>query len=248
MCCAAVQVRACVRGVRACHRQANTPRARSGRAEDRIVKIGDFGLATDKPAAAGAGAGAGAGTLESVVAHTMTGDLTDEDVTKGVGTEWYRAPEQAESDRYGTAVDMYSLGIVLFEMWAGRFGTGMERVQALMALKRDGSVPKDFHAPLFATKLIRMLLAQSPAARPTAEQVLDMPDLPARSEVDDSSLNDAVQAIERRRMNFVERLLGALLACPTADHVDYLFEHPEAGDAARAGVEQLVTIEVCDAL
>lgn len=50
-----------------------------------MVKIGDFGLATDKPTASGTVVG---GVLDTVVAHAMTGDLTDEDVTKGTWPVW----------------------------------------------------------------------------------------------------------------------------------------------------------------
>ncbi len=47
------------------------------------------------------------------------GSLTNSgmDITRGVGTGLYRAPEVIEGTKYGTSADMFSLGIIIFEMW-----------------------------------------------------------------------------------------------------------------------------------
>ena len=41
---------------------------------------------------------------------------------------------------YDQKADMYSLGIILFELWQPPFGTGMERINTVVAL-RDHLVP-----------------------------------------------------------------------------------------------------------
>ena len=68
------------------------------------VKIGDFGLATSE---------------ERSISISM--ELNDCDLlgdkTKAVGTGFYRAPEQLKSQKYDEKVDIYSLGIIIFELF-----------------------------------------------------------------------------------------------------------------------------------
>jgi translation initiation factor 2-alpha kinase 4 len=53
----------------------------------------------------------------------------------GIGTPTYMAPEQSKGEgRYNNKADMYSLGILFFEMWAG-FKTRFERDKAINMLK-----------------------------------------------------------------------------------------------------------------
>lgn len=84
-------------------------------ANDDLVKIGDFGLATDM--------------------------LIN---TEKVGTELYMAPEMLGDDPYNYKVDIYSLGIIYFELLV-EFGTDELRVKTLRRL-RMGSFPENFHA------------------------------------------------------------------------------------------------------
>lgn len=79
--------------------------------ENNKVKIGDFGLAT-------------VGTIESNPYEQEIVDYTDK--TRGVGTSFYRAPEQLKSTDYGQKVDIYSLGIIMLELFY-QFDTNMER-------------------------------------------------------------------------------------------------------------------------
>lgn len=75
-----------------------------------------------------------------------------ESMTGGVGTAFYRAPEQEgdiistkkRSDRsYTVQADVFSLGIILFEMFHPPFLTYMERAATLTALRGERS-SKDF--------------------------------------------------------------------------------------------------------
>jgi serine/threonine protein kinase len=73
--------------------------------------------------------------------------FTAESMTGGVGTTFYRAPEQEggkstltaeKSDKwYTTQADIFSLGVILFEMFHPPFTTYMERAETLTRLRGD---------------------------------------------------------------------------------------------------------------
>ncbi|XP_078720159.1 eukaryotic translation initiation factor 2-alpha kinase 1 isoform X1 [Lampetra fluviatilis] len=126
---------------------------------DHHVRIGDFGLACqdivyEDPRLMRAGAGDAGG------AHTS-----------GVGTTLYAAPEQLSGSHYDFKSDMYSVGIVLFELFQP-FGTEMERVQTIQEL-RGGVVSGPFTAQWpEQAKYIGLLTQDDPAARPTPQDIL----------------------------------------------------------------------------
>lgn len=78
--------------------------------------------------------------------HTPAGE--NEHVTKHavhtacVGTHLYMSPEQLNGHSYNYKVDIYSLGIILFELLIPFF-TDMERIMELSNLKKS-IFPKDF--------------------------------------------------------------------------------------------------------
>ena len=63
--------------------------------------------------------------------------------TKNIGTIQYAAPEQISSNYYDYKVDIYSLGLVLFEM-IYPMTTLMEKTERLEALKSKKILPKSF--------------------------------------------------------------------------------------------------------
>lgn len=101
---------------------------------DGQVKIGDFGLVTDM--------------LDERKVQTPCGDetglpsLTCVQHTEQVGTHLYMSPEQLCGGPYNYKVDIYSLGLILFELLVV-FGTEMERIDTLRAL-RSSNFPSDF--------------------------------------------------------------------------------------------------------
>ena len=83
------------------------------------VKIGDFGLAT-------------AGLINQVELVEGEADIpVEEDMTGQIGTAMYVAPELGVSrlTTYNQKVDLYSLGIIFFEMCYPPLATGMERIK-----------------------------------------------------------------------------------------------------------------------
>lgn len=113
-------------------------------------------------------------------------------ITVVVGTTFYRAPEQegiissirgpkTDSSSYGVKADIYSLGIVIFEMYHPKFITYMERSETLNRLisgKPGERFPDAFtkSAPKNATDIIVWCLERDPAKRPSAQELLKVRD------------------------------------------------------------------------
>jgi serine/threonine protein kinase len=68
-----------------------------------VVKVGDFGLSRES------------GDIGEDSNLSILGD-GDDDNTAGVGTRSYASPEQMNGSDYGASTDVYSLGILLFEL------------------------------------------------------------------------------------------------------------------------------------
>ncbi|KAB0347264.1 hypothetical protein FD754_012121 [Muntiacus muntjak] len=125
---------------------------------DQQVKIGDFGLACADIIQKNTDWGGADG------ARTPTH-------TSRVGTCLYASPEQLEGSEYDAKSDMYSLGVILLELFQP-FGTEMERAHVLTGL-RTGQIPEALskRCPVQA-KYIQHLTRKSSAQRPSAIQLL----------------------------------------------------------------------------
>jgi len=92
-----------------------------------------------------------------------------------VGTMRYMSPEQATADEITPASDMFSLGIVLYELATGRhpFEASSDMAVLSSIILREAPPPSRVNArvPREFDSIIERMLAKNPAARPTAIEV-----------------------------------------------------------------------------
>ncbi|XP_032930185.1 eukaryotic translation initiation factor 2-alpha kinase 1 [Catharus ustulatus] len=126
---------------------------------DHQVKIGDFGLACKD-------------LLWDDADQFQTEQINGLTHTSGVGTCLYASPEQLQGSHYDFKSDMYSMGVILLELFQP-FGTEMERTEVLTRL-RTGQIPPTFSKkwPTQA-KYVKLLTSPRAAERPTAAQLRD---------------------------------------------------------------------------
>lgn len=130
---------------------------------DDVVKVGDFGLVT-----------------------AMDQEEDDEDLsaltpmpvyarhTGQVGTKLYMSPEQLSGNSYSHKVDIYSLGLILFELLCP-FRTQMERVRTLTEV-RALQFPIAFcRANPHEAQMVRCMLSRVPSERPEASDITEAP-------------------------------------------------------------------------
>lgn len=88
------------------------------------------------------------------------------------GTPHYLAPEQAEAEEVGAYSDLYSLGIMLFEMLTGRAPTSGEKSMEILYEHVEGDLPDirqflgEEHVCDDLVELVRRLLSTDPEDRP----------------------------------------------------------------------------------
>jgi serine/threonine protein kinase len=95
-----------------------------------VVKVVDFGIAK----------------LVGEAPDTLSGDVTRSGIV--VGSPSYMAPERMLDGDYDERVDVYSLGVVMYQMLTGHLPFEGERgtfaAQALRSLVEDPPLPRDY--------------------------------------------------------------------------------------------------------
>ena len=93
---------------------------------------------------------------------TLTVGLTEAGAV--VGTVAYMSPEQAQGQAVDARSDMFSFGLVLYEMVSGRRAfTGETAFATLSAIVRDE--PSPIQAPAALERILRRCLGKQPSAR-----------------------------------------------------------------------------------
>lgn len=106
------------------------------------------------------------------------------DLTKDCGTLEYVAPEILHCLPYGKAVDMWSIGVILFLLIGGRhpFYDRIEKVQMLKIKMCDYQFDESFcNVSIEAKDLIKKLLQTDPEKRLTVQMALEHPWIAGRS-------------------------------------------------------------------
>ncbi|EGB06941.1 hypothetical protein AURANDRAFT_28499, partial [Aureococcus anophagefferens] len=117
-----------------------------------VVKLGDFGVSKRLRGREGA----------TVLAQTQ------------VGTPYYLSPEIFEGQAYGFKSDVWSLGVLLYEVLALKVPFEARSMAALCRLVTGAKDPKPLppaYSPQ-AAALVKQLLARDPSRRPSADRVL----------------------------------------------------------------------------
>ncbi|UJR09018.1 hypothetical protein I4U23_013267 [Adineta vaga] len=113
------------------------------------VKIGDFGLV-------------------SAFGEDKIENIDQNGNNELGGTILYMSPEQINRQSYNQKVDIYAIGIILFELMYP-FSTQMERVHILTKIRFQSPIfPINFESNQIMCQLIRWLLSNSPHDRPRA--------------------------------------------------------------------------------
>ncbi|XP_073921744.1 eIF-2-alpha kinase GCN2 isoform X3 [Castor canadensis] len=158
---------------------------------DDHVKIGDFGLATDHLAFSTDGK-----QDDQAGDHLAKSDPSGR-LTGMVGTALYVSPEVQGSTKsaYNQKVDLFSLGIIFFEMSYHPMVTASERIFVLNQLRDPTSpkFPEDFDDGEHTKQksVISWLLNHDPAKRPTATELLKSELLPP-PQMEESELHEVL--------------------------------------------------------
>ncbi|XP_050530238.1 eIF-2-alpha kinase GCN2 isoform X2 [Daktulosphaira vitifoliae] len=153
------------------------------------VKIGDFGLATT--------------IIQRHIADidpANVAEILDVDTsqTGNIGTALYVAPELnilGPKAVYNEKVDIYSLGIIFFEMCHKPFETDMERIKVLTDLRLyDCILPEEFLKTGEPTQkhIIKWLLNHDPCKRPNSIEILQSQYIPP-PQLKDTELHEMVR-------------------------------------------------------
>jgi translation initiation factor 2-alpha kinase 4 len=180
------------------------------------IKIGDFGLATTD-ATKRSETSLNKEDLPQTPVNTL------ESLTTDVGTPFYMSPEQSKGVKYSQKVDMFSLGIIFFEM-IFRFETGMERFMVLRNLRSPGVIfPADFDSNKSNEgKIIRMLLNHNPQERPSSTELLRSDLLPAK--IENENVEETIRSITNINSMYYSKLISLLFSQYVDRHKDFTFD------------------------
>ncbi|HEY6455083.1 MAG TPA: serine/threonine-protein kinase [Steroidobacteraceae bacterium] len=93
----------------------------------------------------------------------LEADITD--AGQIIGTPHYMSPEQGHGEAIDVRSDLYSLGVIMFEMLTGRKPYVAENPMAIIYLHRKAPLPPLPQAHAALQPLVHRLLAKSPADR-----------------------------------------------------------------------------------
>ncbi len=165
------------------------------------VKLLDFGIAK---------------VLEKESRPVTKMDLTGDGML--VGTPRYMSPEQIRGEELTPASDLYSLGLVVYELLVGTKAVNSDSSISIISRHLDPepiAVPPDLEIPDRLRQIVDRMLSKSPTLRyETCKALLE--DLRDWDRYLDDSMDDTVKVVSRsfEKMNEVEQSLGNVEAVP----------------------------------
>lgn len=183
---------------------------------DGRVKLVDFGLAKVTR-------GVLRDRLDQADDFTATGNI--------VGTVSYLSPEQARSEPVDERSDLFSLGVIFYEMLSGtRPFEGPSPLATIVAIANEPprELPREANVPAPLRQVIESLLAKDHEARyPSASELLA--DLRALADEDtraDTTIRRAAVRLHRRRRRLALIAAGAALAAAAVVGAWFLWLRP----------------------
>ncbi|HPB29562.1 MAG TPA: serine/threonine-protein kinase [Acidobacteriota bacterium] len=183
---------------------------------DGRVKLVDFGLAKVTR-------GVLRDRLEQADDFTATGNI--------IGTVSYLSPEQARSEPVDERSDLFSLGVIFYEMLSGaRPFEGPSPLATIVAIANEAprELPREANVPAPLRQVIETLLAKDREARYASAGEL-LADLRALADEDtraDTTIRRAAIRLRRRRRRLALIAAGAALAAAAAVGAWFLWLRP----------------------
>ena len=118
--------------------------------EDFIIKIGDFGLSKNF----------------NCILPKINSIIVKENITNEIGTTTYASPEQLGSNSYDYRTDIFSLGIILYELFTN-FNTQIERYKEIGKI-REGCYE---NINPYIVDLCKQILSNNPVERPSLYEI-----------------------------------------------------------------------------
>lgn len=127
---------------------------------DGQIKIGDFGLVTDMASEEPANASSSNSNSSNSIGDFESTGVSHKKHTQRVGTSLYMSPEQTKGMTYSYKVDIFSLGLILFEL-LNYFNTEVERYKVLDNIRKQ-IFPQEF-AEKYKDEVVALYVVPSKA-------------------------------------------------------------------------------------
>lgn len=195
------------------HRDLKPPNIFIGK--DNRAKIGDFGFARTY-------------IMPDANGTSPTNEKDRVCFSKNLGTFLYVAPEVKNSTVYDRKADLYSLGLILFEMYH-EMGSGMERVTTMERLREQQFTDLEKISGRFRNirDVIQSLLSHEPSSRMDLEMIMEQIMQPFEHQQSVEKTMVGTQPVNSPDMEYPGPSRGLISEpSPEASNENHQVEHP----------------------
>ncbi|KAA8496457.1 putative serine/threonine-protein kinase ifkC [Porphyridium purpureum] len=182
--------------------------------------------------------------IESIVLRSGAGWGEREDGT-GVNVATHVLAPAASSGtrrtaRYSNKVDLYSLGVIAWELWHGPCSTEHERYQQLMTLRATALPPDELFREALPqqTRLINALMSPDPENRPSASELLTS-DVYMPPRIEDDYFRDIIRQLALPGNTLRKKVLEALFSSGIGSATNVSRRMPAGSSYGGSGVSAL---------